>query len=60
LQRLRELGCDQYQGFYRSAAIPAREVEQAIRANMVPDTTADDPFMKTQSKLAAYIPRKQR
>ena len=59
LQRLRELGCDQYQGFYRSKALPAREVEQSIRQNMVPDTVADDPFMKTQSKLAAYIPRKR-
>jgi diguanylate cyclase (GGDEF)-like protein len=59
LQRLRELGCDQYQGFYRSAALPASEVEASIRANMVPDTVAEDPFMKTQSKLAAYIPRKR-
>jgi diguanylate cyclase len=60
LQRLRELGCDQYQGFYRSAALPAIDVEKSIRADMVPDTTAEDPsFMKTQSKLAAYIPRKR-
>jgi EAL domain-containing protein (putative c-di-GMP-specific phosphodiesterase class I) len=59
LQRLRELGCDQYQGFYRSKALPANEVEQSIRENMVPDTVTDDPFMKTQSKLAAYIPRKR-
>jgi diguanylate cyclase len=59
LQRLRELGCDQYQGFYRSAALPASEVEKSIRANMVADTVSEDPFMKTQSKLAAYIPRKR-
>jgi len=59
LQRLRELGCDQYQGFLRSAALPANQVEKSIRANMVPDTVAEDPFMKTQSKLAAYIPRKR-
>jgi diguanylate cyclase (GGDEF)-like protein len=60
LQRLRELGCDQYQGFYRSKALPADEVEQSIRENLVADTVADDPFMKTQSKLAAYIPRNRR
>ena len=59
LQRLRELGCDQYQGFYRSAALPAADVERSIRPNMVPDPLTEDPFMKTQSKLAAYIPRKR-
>jgi diguanylate cyclase len=59
LQRLRDFGCDQYQGFYRSAALPASQVEQSILVDMVPDTLAEDSFTKTQSKLAVYVPRKR-
>jgi diguanylate cyclase (GGDEF)-like protein len=32
LRCLRELGCDQYQGFYRSTAVPAAEIERTIRS----------------------------
>jgi EAL domain-containing protein (putative c-di-GMP-specific phosphodiesterase class I) len=53
LEHLRELGCDQYQGYYRSAAVLPGEITQF--------TTPDDPagldaqaFMKTHSKLTAY------
>jgi hypothetical protein len=47
LDRLRELGCDQYQGFYSSAAVPAADIEGSVRP-------ADFQFTKTQSKLAAF------
>ena len=28
---LRRMGCDQYQGFFRSAAVPAAEIERLVR-----------------------------
>ena len=47
---LRRMGCDQYQGFYRSAAVPAAEIEKFARhgeqkAHGEPDID------RTQSKL---------
>ena len=35
LQQLRALGCDQYQGYYRSAALPPGEIERFIQAAAV-------------------------
>jgi diguanylate cyclase len=51
LQQLRELGCDQFQGFYRSAAVLPGEIEKLVR--MVPDVVQPDRtgFAETQSKL---------
>jgi diguanylate cyclase (GGDEF)-like protein len=51
LNLLRRLGCDQYQGFYRSAAVPAMDLERMVRADYLrrdrPEVDAD----RTQSKL---------
>jgi diguanylate cyclase (GGDEF)-like protein len=55
LQQLRELGCDQFQGFYRSAAVLPDEIEKFVR--LIPEAASlpsQDIFMKTQSKLAAF------
>lgn len=58
LNFLKTLGCDQYQGFHFSPAVPAAKFEELIRSNqnsepenMKHDTSA------TQSKLAIYRPR---
>jgi diguanylate cyclase (GGDEF)-like protein len=54
---LRELHCDQYQGFLRSAAVPPQELERAVRAAAEIDQAGiEDPMMMTQSRLAAYKP----
>jgi len=51
LQQLRELGCDQFQGFYRSAAVLPGEIEKLVRK--VPDVVQPDrtSIAETQSKL---------
>jgi EAL domain-containing protein (putative c-di-GMP-specific phosphodiesterase class I) len=55
---LKTLGCDQYQGFHFSPALPAAQFEALVRA-----TNEDDPefteaeAQRTHSKLAAYRPR---
>jgi EAL domain-containing protein (putative c-di-GMP-specific phosphodiesterase class I) len=55
LERLRELGCDQYQGFFRSAAVPAAEIEESIRSSIeAADEIDDAAFTVTQSRLAAF------
>jgi diguanylate cyclase len=55
LERLRELGCDQYQGFFRSAAVPAAEIEESIRSSIEDADQFDDvSFTVTQSRLAAF------
>jgi diguanylate cyclase (GGDEF)-like protein len=58
LELLRSLGCDQYQGFWFSPAVPAAKfaellVESRKRAEAETDTPAD----RTHSKLAVYRPR---
>ena len=55
LEQLRELGCDQFQGFYRSAAVPPGEIAQFI-ATTVDTAPPRDPhgFLETQSKLTAF------
>jgi EAL domain-containing protein (putative c-di-GMP-specific phosphodiesterase class I) len=51
LQQLRELGCDQFQGFYRSAAVLPDEIEKFVQ----PDIEADERiFIDTHSKLAVF------
>jgi diguanylate cyclase len=49
---LRRMGCDQYQGFFRSAAVPAAEIEKFVRDDgerMKNQGEAD--IDRTQSKL---------
>ena len=58
LQCLRELGCDQYQGFLASAAVNAQEIERSVRSGINADAVCDDPFMKTQSRLTPYKPNR--
>jgi diguanylate cyclase (GGDEF)-like protein len=54
---LRELGCDQYQGFYCSPAVPADafvQLMQNLRADRPEYTEAD--MLRTQSRLSAFTP----
>jgi EAL domain-containing protein (putative c-di-GMP-specific phosphodiesterase class I) len=55
LEQLSELGCDQFQGFYRSGAVLAGEIPK-LMAMTVEAAPRLDPsvFMKTQSKLTAF------
>jgi EAL domain-containing protein (putative c-di-GMP-specific phosphodiesterase class I) len=55
LQELRELGCDQFQGFYRSAAVLPSEIEKFVR--MIPagiELSEQQTGAETQSKLAVF------
>jgi diguanylate cyclase (GGDEF)-like protein len=55
LQQLRELGCDQFQGFYRSEAVLPGEIEGFVKlANDAPLLPEQRMFMETQSKLAVF------
>ncbi len=57
LNFLRELGCDQYQGFFCSPALPAPAFEallQRLRGGR-PDLTEAD-MLRTQSRLSAFTP----
>ena len=47
---LRRMGCDQYQGFYRSAAVPAAEIEKFAR-NGEQKAHGEPDIDRTQSKL---------
>ncbi|HEY0683364.1 MAG TPA: EAL domain-containing protein [Steroidobacter sp.] len=54
---LRELGCDQYQGYFCSPAVPASAFEallQRMRADRPELTEAD--MLRTQSRLSAFSP----
>ena len=54
LEALKGLGCDQYQGYFCSPALPAAEFERLIRQQMARETlaSADPPeFQETWSKL---------
>jgi diguanylate cyclase (GGDEF)-like protein len=57
LEHLRELGCDQYQGFYCSPAVPPDAfvaLIKRLRAEKPALTEAD--MLRTQSRLYAYTP----
>jgi len=57
LEFLRNLGCDQYQGFYYSPAVPPdafAELIRRLREERKEYTEAD--MLKTQSRLSAYTP----
>jgi diguanylate cyclase (GGDEF)-like protein len=57
LEFLRELGCDQYQGFYCSPAVPSEQFVALItklRAERPEFSEAD--MLRTQSRLSAFTP----
>jgi len=55
LQQLRELGCDQFQGFYRSAAVLPNEIGDFVQNNAEAASLPDQSkFLETQSKLTAF------
>jgi predicted signal transduction protein with EAL and GGDEF domain len=57
LEFLRELGCDQYQGFYCSPAVPPDafvSLLKRLRAERPEYTEAD--MLRTQSRLSAFTP----
>jgi diguanylate cyclase (GGDEF)-like protein len=53
-EQLRELGCDQFQGFYRSAAVPPSEIGAFVKKSAEAPLLDQRMFMETQSKLTAY------
>jgi diguanylate cyclase (GGDEF)-like protein len=58
LEFLKTLGCDQYQGFHFSPALPASQFEALVRSKrqLEPELSESDPG-RTHSKLAVYRPR---
>jgi EAL domain-containing protein (putative c-di-GMP-specific phosphodiesterase class I) len=48
---LRRMGCDQYQGFYRSAAVPACDIERFARRDQRLQPHGETDIDRTQSKL---------
>jgi diguanylate cyclase len=52
LALLQLLGCDQYQGFHFSAALPANEFERLISAQTHPVQAPESDPAATQSRLA--------
>jgi len=59
LEQLRQLGCDQYQGYYRSAALLPAELVTMVRSSSEQLSPSDTMgFMQTQSKLAAFKKRR--
>jgi diguanylate cyclase (GGDEF)-like protein len=58
LDFLKSLGCDQYQGYHFSPALPPTQFEALVRTKRSeePKLTQAD-AMRTHSKLAAYKPR---
>jgi EAL domain-containing protein (putative c-di-GMP-specific phosphodiesterase class I) len=57
LEFLRSLGCDQYQGFYCSPAVPPDAFASLIRKLRSERTEySEADMLKTQSRLSAYTP----
>jgi diguanylate cyclase (GGDEF)-like protein len=56
LEQLRELGCDQFQGFLRSAALVPGDIARfiALSSSELPPPWDRSKFMETQSKLAIF------
>jgi len=55
---LRSLGCDQYQGYHFSPALPAAKFEALVRAQRsAKPEFSEDEASRTHSKLAVYKPR---
>jgi diguanylate cyclase len=58
LDFLKTLGCDQYQGYHFSRALPSSQFEELIRSTRQPDRAPSEADAGlTQSKLAIYRPR---
>ena len=58
LEFLRTLGCDQYQGYYYSPALPAAKFEELVRARRQAESEfAESDAGRTHSKLAVYRPK---
>jgi diguanylate cyclase len=58
LDFLKRLGCDQYQGYHFSRALPSSQFEELIRSTRQPDRApSESDAGLTQSKLAVYRPR---
>jgi diguanylate cyclase (GGDEF)-like protein len=53
LMALKALGCDQYQGFYCSPALPAAEFEQLVRRQAASRSVSLHDLEETSSKLTA-------
>jgi len=51
LTMLKRMGCDQYQGFYRSAAVPAADIEKLSQAAPGSAAGDDSEIDRTHSKL---------
>lgn len=57
LEFLRELGCDQYQGYYCSPAVPADQfVELVTRLRAERPELSEADMLRTQSRLSAFTP----
>jgi EAL domain-containing protein (putative c-di-GMP-specific phosphodiesterase class I) len=54
LEQLKALGCDQYQGFFMSAAVPAEEIAALVKAYSTETGAGSSEFLRTHSKLAAF------
>ena len=55
LDFLKAVGCDEYQGYHFSRAVPAREFERVVREKSVQgEAFTQDDANRTHSKLAAY------
>jgi EAL domain-containing protein (putative c-di-GMP-specific phosphodiesterase class I) len=55
LDFLKAVGCDEYQGFHFSRAVPSREFERVVREKAAQaETFTQDDANRTHSKLAAY------
>ena len=52
LGKLQELGCDQYQGFHFSGALPAKEFERLFSTATHPAQAPEIDTAATQSRLA--------
>jgi diguanylate cyclase (GGDEF)-like protein len=48
---LKRMGCDQYQGFFRSAAVPPAEIERFARHDSERSKDGESDIDRTQSKL---------
>src|SRR5205085_2786582 len=61
LALLKRLGCDQYQGFCFSPAVPAASFANLLRESQRKSNSSVDPASdRTHSKLAVYRPRERR
>lgn len=57
LEFLRELGCDQYQGYYCSPAVPADQfVTLVARIRSQTPALSEADMLRTQSRLSAFTP----